>query len=316
MSFPDGARGFKNPILGGGGALLRIVEKSKNYTPGVSGWAIFSNGNVEFNSGTFRGNIIVGTTTGKRIEINVTTGVINMFNASNQIVGSWDSNAQTFTIYKDGTGQTAYVQMSTNFASPGIIFQSNTAKYPVAGSVAHSDDALGGGQPDLGIGSGIVAGMNQAILTLLGQSVDGTKIARASLDCGTTATFNRQTGDFLVSGASNWANLTLNAGFQSAATPSNSVAPQGRFLSPNTVQLRGAYQPNPAAGLVSGTKPVNVPAAMIPNALRYSAGGCQLSATTVTVRHKLDTVGAIQVDFTGATPPTWASLDGIIYDLS
>lgn len=49
--------GFASPIIGGGGALQYPAIKSPNYVPGVSGWAIFKNGNAEFNGGTFRGTV-------------------------------------------------------------------------------------------------------------------------------------------------------------------------------------------------------------------------------------------------------------------
>jgi hypothetical protein len=51
--------GFRNPILGGGGALVRPAIKSPNYVPGVSGWQVKRTGDAEFNDlnirGTFNG---------------------------------------------------------------------------------------------------------------------------------------------------------------------------------------------------------------------------------------------------------------------
>lgn len=44
-----------------GGILVYPQIQSPNYVPGVSGWAIFRNGNVEFNAGTFRGFIVGGS---------------------------------------------------------------------------------------------------------------------------------------------------------------------------------------------------------------------------------------------------------------
>jgi hypothetical protein len=52
--------GFSNPVANAVGTLIRTVMKSINYVTNVSGWAIFKNGNAEFNSGTFRGSVIVG----------------------------------------------------------------------------------------------------------------------------------------------------------------------------------------------------------------------------------------------------------------
>jgi hypothetical protein len=62
--------GFAHDIAGGQGNLITIVEKSPNYVPGVSGWAIFRNGDVEFNSGTFRGTVTAGTFAGTNFVIN------------------------------------------------------------------------------------------------------------------------------------------------------------------------------------------------------------------------------------------------------
>ena len=46
--------GFVNPILGGGGALVRPAIKSPGYVPGVSGWSVNRDGDAEFNDITIR----------------------------------------------------------------------------------------------------------------------------------------------------------------------------------------------------------------------------------------------------------------------
>lgn len=53
-----GFDGFQNPPVGAAGVITRPVFKSDNYVPGVSGWAIFKNGNAEFNAlgGSFQIN--------------------------------------------------------------------------------------------------------------------------------------------------------------------------------------------------------------------------------------------------------------------
>lgn len=59
--------GFQSSILAGT-VLVRSAIQSPNYVTGVSGWAIFQDGTVEFNDGTFRGtltaNSIVNTSIG------------------------------------------------------------------------------------------------------------------------------------------------------------------------------------------------------------------------------------------------------------
>ena len=62
--------GFAHDIAGGQGILITIAERSPNYVPGVSGWAIFKNGTVEFNSGVFRGTVTAGVFQGTRFIIN------------------------------------------------------------------------------------------------------------------------------------------------------------------------------------------------------------------------------------------------------
>lgn len=43
--------------------------RSTSYSPGVSGWSIDANGDVEFNDGTFRGDVVAGTLTGNSLGV-------------------------------------------------------------------------------------------------------------------------------------------------------------------------------------------------------------------------------------------------------
>jgi hypothetical protein len=52
----NGVTGFMNPPVGLNGIITRNSFQSANYVPGVSGWAIFKNGNAEFNNLTVRGS--------------------------------------------------------------------------------------------------------------------------------------------------------------------------------------------------------------------------------------------------------------------
>lgn len=54
--------GFQNPPIGNQGNLNRIVEKSENFLTGVSGWAIYANGDAEFNDVTIRGGVTEDST--------------------------------------------------------------------------------------------------------------------------------------------------------------------------------------------------------------------------------------------------------------
>lgn len=49
--------GFNNPVLGGGGALVRDSAHSPDYQPGIEGWTVNQDGSAEFNDVTIRGDL-------------------------------------------------------------------------------------------------------------------------------------------------------------------------------------------------------------------------------------------------------------------
>lgn len=51
---------FTSPVVAGV-QLVRNAIQSQNFVTGVSGWQISRNGNAEFNSGTFRGSLVIGS---------------------------------------------------------------------------------------------------------------------------------------------------------------------------------------------------------------------------------------------------------------
>lgn len=53
--------GFNDELVGGLGNLARAFMRSPNYVPGLQGWALFKNGDIDVNSGSFRGTVIIGT---------------------------------------------------------------------------------------------------------------------------------------------------------------------------------------------------------------------------------------------------------------
>jgi hypothetical protein len=61
---------FQNSILAGE-ELVRTGMRSANYVAGVSGWRVARNGDVEFNDGVFRGDLLVG---------NATDGFVHIYN--------------------------------------------------------------------------------------------------------------------------------------------------------------------------------------------------------------------------------------------
>ena len=65
MAFGEQGAGFQNPPVGNQGIIERQLFRSENFVTGVSGWAIYQNGNAEFNSLTIRGTFL-----GSNFEIN------------------------------------------------------------------------------------------------------------------------------------------------------------------------------------------------------------------------------------------------------
>lgn len=67
----SGSAGFDTqPAFGAGGVATLPIYHSANYVKGISGWAIYKNGNVEFNSGVFRGSVTAGEFIGTDFIIN------------------------------------------------------------------------------------------------------------------------------------------------------------------------------------------------------------------------------------------------------
>jgi len=60
LAFPHMGLKPENPVVGGT-VLRRAAIQSPNFVTGSAGWQISQNGDVEFNSGTFRGNIVGGS---------------------------------------------------------------------------------------------------------------------------------------------------------------------------------------------------------------------------------------------------------------
>jgi hypothetical protein len=137
-----------------GGTVLRIPAiQSPNYVPGTSGWIINLDGTAEFNSGTFRGSIVVGPTSGAHFIVNNTaTGdVIDVYNGSNQLVFSIDAagNCTSFSPGSIGDPYTRFRngQQEFNNASGFTTIDPPTISCPI-NTVNSTELQLYGGSPD------------------------------------------------------------------------------------------------------------------------------------------------------------------------
>lgn len=66
---------FSNPIIGGGGALIRDSIQSPNYIAGSAGWAIKRDGSAEFNNVTVRGKFATGAAGGPNAYLTIDDAV-------------------------------------------------------------------------------------------------------------------------------------------------------------------------------------------------------------------------------------------------
>lgn len=176
-----------------GGTVLRIPAiQSPNYVPGTSGWIINLDGTAEFNSGTFRGSIVVGPTSGAHFVVNNTsTGdVIDVYNASNQLVFSIDAagNCTSFSPGSLGDPYTRFRngQQEFNNASGFTTIDPPTISCP-NNTVSSTELQLYGGSPD--------GNSHTAVLRLFG----GTTSAGSEM----RATQRDVTGDVLQLDTSN-----------------------------------------------------------------------------------------------------------------
>lgn len=122
--------GFQHDIAGGDGKLTIVALMSPDYVPGTSGWAIFKDGNAEFNSGTFRGTLHVGS--GLSIDFEGSAYNPSGTDASVYAVPATGPSASSFLVFASATDDTAQAiielagQSEDGTVDPYIhIFQAN-----------------------------------------------------------------------------------------------------------------------------------------------------------------------------------------------
>lgn len=142
---------FSNPILGGGGNLIRQAIKSPDFLAGLAGWRIAKDGSAEFNDVTVRGRLEMGPD-GANID-------------RNQAYSSLNGGVVDGTAWEGpdplGTGQRAVIAMYDDSASSGIFWNSyvdifgdtveieGRAGVFLVGNVDTSDDLDVGGNVDI-----------------------------------------------------------------------------------------------------------------------------------------------------------------------
>lgn len=99
---------FNNPIVGGGGSLIRTLIRSLNYVAGVAGWAVYQDGTAEFSSLTSRGDFQSGPTAGAHVTM-TSTG-LRVYRTNGTLMFSVNTSTEEVTFHDD-TG-TEYAQFN------------------------------------------------------------------------------------------------------------------------------------------------------------------------------------------------------------
>lgn len=117
-----------NQAITGGTVLRAPAIQSPDYSPGTAGWIIRQDGSAEFNQGTFRGSIEVGSLPGAHFVVNnsSTGDVIDVYNSANKLVFSIDAagNMTSYAVTSSGaqfirsTNGTLIFNNATGYVSP------------------------------------------------------------------------------------------------------------------------------------------------------------------------------------------------------
>jgi hypothetical protein len=144
-------------IVVAGTTLVREAIQSPNYEAGASGWTINQDGSAEFNGIVIRGTGVFGNPTGQRVYISP-TGVIQIYNSANQLVGEWNAShlivqdpsatGGNVEIALNGAGR-SYLSLGPNL-QPGFSFtagQLYAESTPTDAYLIMSSPVIGGGSP-------------------------------------------------------------------------------------------------------------------------------------------------------------------------
>jgi len=245
---------FSNPIAAGN-SLARPQFESPNFVPGVSGWAIFRNGNAQFNSLT-----LTGTTFDGNNYILNTSGffLYSGTPASGNLVASIAPAAGTDgfgNAYPAGFNLTDLVSGNTISLANGQLAIGNTASGVTAGSLLYSLTTPAA----MTLTSPTTAAFNKALhLYLYSQGATGPGLAVID-----SPIFYQSPGG--AAGAGDGWNSMSTRGYQNGWADNGGATQPGQYRligsPPNSMVLRGVLS---AGTLVGGTVIINLPTAYRP----------------------------------------------------
>lgn len=291
---PNGQAFFRG-LSQGAGKLALPQFQSPGYTPGVSGWAVFQNGNAEFNSitirGTFAGTDFIINNTGcffysgppgfGGLSQSIVPGASTVFDPLDNMA------LPGFTTYEQ-SGGTYYA--NNILASQMVVWTAPAANGPYTQSAA---------------GLFFLTGANTFINALVGQKIElsaptvadfGLQVLHALTATGGTA------GTPTLITTDTWHNITLDAGW--TAGPQ---VPQYRLCADGDVEVRGqaSHASVTAVTAINSTTPLLAP--YIPALTRYYRGADPTDTAGLVM---IDTAGVFSVRANASFPSTQVLMDG------
>ena len=278
--------GFANDILGGAAALIRAAIKSPNFVHGSTGWSVNKDGSAEFNSGTFRANIVGGAVYIYDPAITLGDLIASITDATTGPEG--ETTIKGITSYVTFAGDKLTVSLNGLLnGNPGLSVtdQTNPATSP-AGVGAHVGGAGAlspGGLAFLTSGQGPVTDVAGSVV-VQSQTTSGVTNGTVALNGGSTTVTGKLTAtsgtpsNLSVISTDTWHAMTLANGWANTA---GNVTAQYRLLAspPNSVEIIGAILATGATSTTFFTLPAGYQPAT-QQAIPAGATGGQVAGTT------------------------------------
>lgn len=227
-----------NPIAGGIGSLIRQWLQSVPFVHGSTGWRISRNGDVEFNSGVFRGNLSASSLSGTSIGTSsFNGGTINQSTIVEPTI-TFDSGGGLLLLYATTTVVTTF-NASGTFAVPAAV-TSIKAECVGAGAGGYNS-AIGG--------PGGGAGEYAAELTLTVTPLETLTITVGTGGSGGTIGQSPGIGGDTTVKRSTTALVTAHGGRFGGGNNNPAFGGQG---STNTVHFNGGGSPAQNIGTTNG----------------------------------------------------------------
>jgi hypothetical protein len=217
---------WSDPIAANDGSLIFPAIKSPNFVSGSAGWRIAYDGTVEFNNGTFRGTLVIGTSP----QTTVDTNGITVVGANQTMTVNDNTGFEVVRTSLDGrraqldllnsTGNAASARLALNPVTPTAGANTIGASASLSAAIAGTPDEI----PFLLIASPRFTSKVNSSITMEAQSsasaVDNSLIFL-------TASSTSITGGLFVTGASSIAALTASGTSTLAAVTATTVAATG-----------------------------------------------------------------------------------------